>query len=95
MLHSATLQTEWNSEYVRSLLYFRLLCVIDRFLKLVGVKPQQTTTGMSSGVFVLIYTVFFCKITNYNIYSIINTVLYLCLQCFDAVGWAAGRASGL
>ena len=20
---------------------------------------------------------------------------YLCLQCFDAVGWAAGRASGL
>jgi len=28
------------------------LCVIDRFLKLVGVKPQQTTTGMSSAVFV-------------------------------------------
>ena len=22
-------------------------------------------------------------------------VTYLCLQCFDAVGWAAGRASGL
>ena len=21
--------------------------------------------------------------------------LYVCLQCFDAVGWAAGRASGL
>jgi len=21
--------------------------------------------------------------------------LHLCLQCFDAVGWAAGRASGL
>jgi len=21
--------------------------------------------------------------------------LYICLQCFDAVGWAAGRASGL
>ena len=21
--------------------------------------------------------------------------IYLCLQCFDAVGWAAGRASGL
>jgi len=51
MLHYAALQTEWNSEYVRSLLYFRLLCVIDRFLKLVGVKPQQTTTGMFSGVF--------------------------------------------
>jgi len=23
------------------------------------------------------------------------SVLYFCLQCFDAVGWAAGRASGL
>ena len=23
------------------------------------------------------------------------TVLTLCLQCFDAVGWAAGRASSL
>jgi len=22
-------------------------------------------------------------------------IIYLCLQCFDAVGWAAGRASGL
>jgi len=21
--------------------------------------------------------------------------LFFCLQCFDAVGWAAGRASGL
>ena len=24
-----------------------------------------------------------------------STVNVLCLQCFDAVGWAAGRASGL
>ena len=23
------------------------------------------------------------------------TCLIVCLQCFDAVGWAAGRASGL
>ena len=22
-------------------------------------------------------------------------LLYFCLQCFDAVGWAAGRAPGL
>jgi len=26
---------------------------------------------------------------------VINTVECYCLQCFDAVGWAAGRASGL
>ena len=25
----------------------------------------------------------------------INYIYFLCLQCFDAVGWAAGRASGL
>ena len=33
-----------------------------------------------------------CKtvIVNINLQSV-----YLCLQCFDAVGWAAGRASGL
>ena len=24
-----------------------------------------------------------------------NVDFYLCVQCFDAVGWAAGRASGL
>jgi len=28
-----------------------------------------------------------------NDYSVLSTLL--CLQCFDAVGWAAGRASGL
>jgi len=28
-------------------------------------------------------------------YFIILQVLLYCLQCFDAVGWAAGRASGL
>ena len=26
--------------------------------------------------------------------SLVN-IIYMCLQCFDAVGWAAGRASGL
>jgi len=24
-----------------------------------------------------------------------NSLVYDCLQCFDTVGWAAGRASGL
>jgi len=26
---------------------------------------------------------------------LLTLVIHLCLQCFDAVGWAAGRASGL
>jgi len=29
------------------------------------------------------------------IISLATCDLYRCLQCFDAVGWAAGRASGL
>ena len=29
------------------------------------------------------------------LWSLIATVFQKCLQCFDAVGWAAGRASGL
>jgi len=28
-------------------------------------------------------------------YFVIFTIFWLCLQCFDAVGWAAGRESGL
>jgi len=27
--------------------------------------------------------------------NFLANVSYMCLQCFDAVGWAAGRASGL
>ena len=29
------------------------------------------------------------------LYRAIVFMSYMCLQCFDAVGWAAGRASGL
>ena len=29
------------------------------------------------------------------IFTIALSCMFLCLQCFDAVGWAAGRASGL
>jgi len=28
-------------------------------------------------------------------YFVCINLLDICLQCFDAVGWAAGRASGL
>ena len=34
-------------------------------------------------------------ITTVIIISVILTLPWNCLQCFDAVGWAAGRASGL
>ena len=32
---------------------------------------------------------------DYLRYYIYSKLKYLCLQCFDAVGWVAGRASGL
>ena len=30
-----------------------------------------------------------------HVVSVLFVSFILCLQCFDAVGWAAGRASGL
>ena len=36
----------------------------------------------------------FCKLTPHEITNNYAVALE-CLQCFDAVGWAAGRASGL
>ena len=38
------------------------------------------------------WVIFDC-IFNLNFLSVV--FLTICLQCFDAVGWAAGRASGL
>jgi len=38
-------------------------------------------------------TKFFCS--QLNAVPQISIVLNKCLQCFDSVGWAAGRASGL
>jgi len=45
----------------------------------------------------LAYYIISCFIKLYSIlfYFILLSVLGACLQCFDAVGWAAGRASGL
>jgi len=31
----------------------------------------------------------------YSILMVIFCSVFFCLQCFDTVGWAAGRASGL
>ena len=36
-----------------------------------------------------------CMLLHCNYQYIIMSTVYFCLQCFDAVGWAAGRASGL
>ena len=33
-----------------------------------------------------------CSVSSFNVFF---TLCCICLQCFDAVGWAAGRASGL
>ena len=30
-----------------------------------------------------------------DVFSVTQSAVSVCLQCFDAVGWAAGRASGL
>ena len=35
-----------------------------------------------------------CTTAPLSVVLLTYTCLYVCLQCFDAVGWAAGRASG-
>ena len=44
---------------------------------------------VDSTINIVIYVIIIC------IYNAIYVPSVLCLQCFDAVGWAAGRASGL
>jgi len=34
-------------------------------------------------------------VTNKHLTCVIVNCTRMCLQCFDAVGWAAGRVSGL
>ena len=46
-------------------------------------KTRQITRTVAIAVYYLV------------VFSLLFLYLYLCLQCFDAVGWAAGRASGL
>ena len=36
-----------------------------------------------------------CPIFKYKLYHLNLVAFSTCLQCFDAVGWVAGRASGL
>ena len=31
----------------------------------------------------------------FHVFMLFHVFVFYCLQCFDAVGWAAGRASGL
>jgi len=46
--------------------------------------------------FCIIYeiVIFTCKVPAFSALIFAFSAL-ICLQCFDAVGWAAGRASGL
>ena len=41
------------------------------------------------------FYVFSIIVTPTNSPTVLMAIFQQCLQCFDAVGWAAGRASGL
>jgi len=45
------------------------------------------------GVYFFLLSVLFIRTLIYAFD--LNVIFAVCLQCFDAVGWAAGRASGL
>jgi len=50
---------------------------------------------VAAAVVVIVETLEEDRNSDVEIIIIIITTITLCLQCFDAVGWAAGRASGL
>ena len=57
------------------------------------VLPHSTATWQTSHVYVRLVP---AHVDNLIPYINTHYLLWpLCLQCFDAVGWAAGRASGL
>jgi len=55
----------------------------DHTLKIIAV--DNSVTGLHKPVIARITCLVICLLC----------VIIVCLQCFDAVGWAAGRASGL
>jgi len=58
------------------------------------ILPQQVDQPNSSPVKFVDDTPMTVDVSWLDTYSFI-TRLSMCLQCFDTVGWAAGRASGL
>jgi len=50
--------------------------------------------NVRSPVLLDLYLRFFFVFYMYSSFEVFYFILF-CLQCFDAVGWAAGRASGL
>ena len=59
-------------------------------------RPHQSPcyTGMSYHITTAIMF-WFLTITDISYIALLISATKICLQCFDAVGWAAGRASGL
>ena len=62
-------------------LFFSLLFLL--LLPLLPVPKGKTAVG------ILIRVIMYCR------YSALLVAVSGCLQCFDAVGWVAGTASGL
>ena len=65
------------------------------YLQILATLLSLVSSFLTRGVYCFVFnefafTVYFAK----NVASIIFP-FSSCLQCFDAVGWAAGRASGL
>ena len=68
----------------------------QRNLVAVLLRVARVTAGLALGNRVrATFTTFFSLLGSGLVVQLVSALLCVCLQCFDAVGWAAGRASGL
>jgi len=72
--------------------------VIEKELQECDDLIQKANLGSSFCLYVfnLFCREFFncCTLLNFTCLFICGLYIYICLQCFDTVGWASGRASG-
>jgi len=59
------------------------------------VKNRHNSTSAHLVSFNVLIVSIFLSLYSVCMYFVLYYLLFLCLQCFDAVGWAAGRTSGL
>ena len=67
------------------------MCICVCACDVLGAEVRSVVTKFPK---IIVYNKAFIKVIE-ECFCVCFELFSLCLQCFDAVGWAAGRASGL